>query len=352
MKTLANTIRKAFIAIAVMGLFALTSSTQAQLVNPGFETGDGTGWSNIGYFEASTGETYNAWVVNPANSFMGYIYPVSSIDRTGAETALNLTAGSLLAYNNGLFSGTTDFSVLYQDVALAANQSVTIWWNFVSTDYAPFNDGCIATFTGPSTQEIHILAVTSNAYGDTEAIIVGDYGSSGWYSLTFTASTAGTYRVGYANFNIADQILDPWNFLDNAPGGTSAPGEPIVLTDAITNIAPPTATGGGSVATGQNTPAITARGICWNTTGSPTIADDFTVDGSGFGSFTSTLTGLAGGTTYFVRAYATNTSGTYYGPQVSFTTEDVPPVPVSNWALILGAVAIVIFTLIRFRRLS
>ncbi|RLD49945.1 MAG: hypothetical protein DRI94_09990, partial [Bacteroidetes bacterium] len=62
------------------------------------------------------------------------------------------------------------------------------------------------------------------------------------------------------------------------------------------------------------------RGVCWNTTGTPTTSDSKTTDGSGTGVFTSSMTGLSGSTTYYVRAYATNSYGTSYGNQETFTT--------------------------------
>ncbi len=71
---------------------------------------------------------------------------------------------------------------------------------------------------------------------------------------------------------------------------------------------------------------MTARGVCWSTSESPTTADSKTTDGTGTGEFTSSITGLTAGTTYYVRAYATNAVGTSYGSQVSFTADSAPTV--------------------------
>jgi uncharacterized protein (TIGR02145 family) len=66
---------------------------------------------------------------------------------------------------------------------------------------------------------------------------------------------------------------------------------------------------------------ITARGVCWSTEQSPTIDDSKTNDGSGSGSYTSEISGLDYDTDYYVRAYATNSAGTAYGDELSFTTD-------------------------------
>ncbi|MCX6253861.1 MAG: fibrobacter succinogenes major paralogous domain-containing protein [Bacteroidia bacterium] len=97
-----------------------------------------------------------------------------------------------------------------------------------------------------------------------------------------------------------------------------------ITTTAVSNITATTATCGGNVTSdGGNT--VIERGVCWSTSVNPTISDSKTTDGTGIGSFVSSLSGLAGNTTYYVRAYATNSVGTGYGDQISFTT--LPPVP-------------------------
>ena len=76
---------------------------------------------------------------------------------------------------------------------------------------------------------------------------------------------------------------------------------------------------GGDVTSGGDSP-VTAKGVCWNKTGSPTLSDDYTEEGPGTGVFISFLSGLDHNTEYYVRAYATNSGGTAYGEQLSFST--------------------------------
>ncbi|OFY40990.1 MAG: hypothetical protein A2X18_02800 [Bacteroidetes bacterium GWF2_40_14] len=94
---------------------------------------------------------------------------------------------------------------------------------------------------------------------------------------------------------------------------------PTLTTATLTNITSTTASGGGSI-TNDGGAAISARGVCWSTNQNPTINDNITTDGAGIGSFISSITGLTPGTTYYVRAYATNSVGTAYGDQVISTT--------------------------------
>lgn len=94
---------------------------------------------------------------------------------------------------------------------------------------------------------------------------------------------------------------------------------PTVTTAAVDDISAYTATSGGNVIDTGSTNVI-SKGVCWSTTANPTISDSTTNDGTGMGSFVSSITGLNAGTAYFVRAYATNSVGTSYGTQRTFTT--------------------------------
>ncbi|GAA4733423.1 hypothetical protein [Flavisolibacter ginsenosidimutans] len=111
--------------------------------------------------------------------------------------------------------------------------------------------------------------------------------------------------------------------VDGAPVQFAASANPATLatvtTNSVTSVTSSTATSGGNVSSDGGA-AVTARGVCWSTSQNPTIANNKTSDGLGSGSFTSNITGLTANTTYYARAYATNSVGTAYGNQVSFTT--------------------------------
>ncbi len=92
-----------------------------------------------------------------------------------------------------------------------------------------------------------------------------------------------------------------------------------VATGAAGSITATSATCGGIISNncGGN---VTASGVCWATATGPIATGNHTTDGTSSGTFTSSITGLTPGTTYYVRAYATNSSGTAYGNEVNFTT--------------------------------
>lgn len=99
---------------------------------------------------------------------------------------------------------------------------------------------------------------------------------------------------------------------------------PMITTNAVSDITSTTARSGGNI-TNDGGAEVTVRGICWSTSPNPTIASNKTNDGKGSGSFTSLVTGLIQGTTYYLRAYSTNNIGTTYGNQVTTTTTIVLP---------------------------
>lgn len=99
------------------------------------------------------------------------------------------------------------------------------------------------------------------------------------------------------------------------------PASITVTTSSVSNITETSAKCGGEVsATGYT---VGECGLCWNTTGNPTIDDDRTTDQIGTGYFVSTISGLKKSTKYYVKAYAITNAGTLYGKEVSFTTNGI-----------------------------
>jgi len=108
----------------------------------------------------------------------------------------------------------------------------------------------------------------------------------------------------------------------------------VSATNPAIEIGGNSAKSGGTIATDGGT-KILSRGLCWNLTGSPTIADKISTNASGLGSFESELKFLYPNTTYFVRAYAANAAGVNYGPEISFKTGTIPGTCSTNQVVIV-----------------
>lgn len=102
---------------------------------------------------------------------------------------------------------------------------------------------------------------------------------------------------------------------------TTLNGEILLTTDEVTDITTTTATSGGNITSDGGLP-VTVRGVVWSKSQDPTITNNqgITSNGTGTGSFTSNITSLQLEMVYYVRSYATNSYGTQYGNQVSFTS--------------------------------
>ena len=94
---------------------------------------------------------------------------------------------------------------------------------------------------------------------------------------------------------------------------------PTVITTAVSGITPSSAISGGIISS-KGTSDVTAKGVCWRISSKPDISGLHTSDGTGTAEYTSNLANLSPNTTYYVRAYATNASGTGYGTAITFTT--------------------------------
>jgi uncharacterized protein (TIGR02145 family) len=202
--------------------------------------------------------------------------------------------------------------------------------------------------TGTAT---NILTTTATLTGTANAsnlstIVTFEYGTSSDYGSSVTASQSPI--TGNTNITVSANITGlslgtTYYFRTkvSSSAGTkygtqvsfTTNNVPTLSTTEISLITGTSSTSGGNISSDGGAP-ITVKGICWNTSGSPTVSDITTNVGSGTDSFTGSLTGLTIGTTYYVRAYATNSIGTGYGTELIFTTLNIPSLTTSAASLI------------------
>ncbi len=143
--------------------------------------------------------------------------------------------------------------------------------------------------------------------GSFDSFIKGLTPGTDYYVRAYATNDAGTTYGEEKTFRTLDSTIVP-----------------TVHTSSVSNILVESASTGGTVSDWGGDSVI-ARGVVWNSSGEPTLDDSYTLNGSGLGNFTSTLYPLEGNTTYYVRAYATNSKGTGYGELKEFTTQSPAP---------------------------
>ena len=215
---------------------------------------------------------------------------------------------------------------------------------FIKTETDP-TGGSNYTISGTS----QLLSVPYALYAKTSGNGSGPQGPQGiqgndGVGIAQTLSQTGsdvTLSDGGGTVSVNDADADPTNELQtlsvSATGdilylqnggfviipGISAANAPVQLatltTSVVSGLTNTSASSGGNI-TDDGGANITTRGVCYSVNTNPTTADNITNDGNGTGSFTSNLSGLTASTTYYVRAYATNSVGTAYGNALSFTT--------------------------------
>lgn len=174
---------------------------------------------------------------------------------------------------------------------------------------------------------------------------IGTTGTTHYYDVNTLSSATIRLASASAAIYVHDIIITDY------AGGS--PTLAVLSTAVVSSITNTTAVSGGTI-TSDGGAVVTARGVCWDTSANPTISNSFTSDGTGTGSFVSNLSSLTASTLYYYRAYATNSQGTAYGEEYSFSTSgnSPPAVPtataatnvginsfIANWGAALGAVS-------------
>ena len=252
---------------------------------------------------------------------------MQSPDIDGDHTTEGTGIGSFSGTLEGLNPNTTYFVRVYavsdhglaygNELSFTTLSGISVVTTAEVTDVTATTATCGGTVTDDGGLDITARGVCwSTSHNPT---LSNNHTSDGTGTGSFTSSLTGlgtstTYYVrAYATTAQATSYGEEMTF-------TTMSGIPTVSTAEVTDITATTATCGGTIATDGGL-AITARGVCWSTSSNPTLSDSNTTDGTGTGSFTSTITGLSASTTYYVRAYASNSLVTIYGGEQTFTTE-------------------------------
>jgi len=202
------------------------SAAAISLSNSGFESGL-TGWSTIGSVAATPSTSVTTfdsvvWTISAAGSAMAQLQ--SSGAAVGSiESTLGLAAGSLNALNTNPDGGSlTNGSALYRAFSASAGDSISFAWDYVATDYIPFNDPAFAILIGPDAS-IDVLA-SINGLG----MAVGTSGHSGWQTFSETLDLTGDYTIAFVTTNDKDEVLNSHLFIDNAAGTCNPTCPPVV----------------------------------------------------------------------------------------------------------------------------
>lgn len=208
------------------------------------------------------------WKFSPYGTYAAALQPNGQSTFDSAITNLGLAESdgvdlkSMMASqaaSSGYGSGTpTDAAWITKNVTLSAGVTYTMSWNYIGTDYVPFNDGSITSLAYLGSEadvtisvnngntNYALLGFTNPGTGDYST---GTFGSTGWQVSTYEVSADGEYLVGFAVFNLDDTALSPVLLVDSQPGGTVkndepfgavAPNNPDAPTVAPTTEAPTT----------------------------------------------------------------------------------------------------------------
>ena len=187
------------------------------LPNGDFELGNLSGWNTIGTVSATGSTTVTTfdnvvWSIGSAGSTMAHLESSGS-SVSNIESVLRLAAGTLNALNTNPDNGSlTNGSALYSSFSANLGDTISFAWDYVATDYIPFNDPAYALLIGPNSS----TTVLASIHGLGQA--VGTSGHSGWQAFNSSFSVAGNYILAFITTNDKDTALNSHLFIDGTIG--------------------------------------------------------------------------------------------------------------------------------------
>ena len=254
----------------------------------------------------------------------GVAYSISAV--AGATNyTWTVPAGATVVSGQGTTSITVNFGTSGGNVSVRSESTCgfSAYTNLaVATCTVPAAPGAITgstTVAQNATGVVYSISAVTGATNYTWTVPAGAtvVSGQGTTSITVNFGTSG------GNVSVRSESTCGFSAYTNLAVATIPILPTLTTTDIICITSTPTTASSGGNITSDGGATVTVRGVCWNTTDSPTTANSKTTDGTGIGIFTSAITGLIPGTTYYVRAYATNSVGTAYGNEVSFTTTPI-----------------------------
>jgi hypothetical protein len=177
--------------------------------------------------------------------------------------------------------------------------------------------------------QVNVSGVCTSGANGTRTVTVVDTDT-----ITLDGTTgSGSYSSGTGTVTATSETSRFSQVLVGEASGASAP---TVTTVSINSVTPTTASSGGNVSSDGGA-SVTWRGVCYSTTSPPTIADTCTTDGTGTGTYTSSLGPLSPATLYYYVAGATNSAGTSYGTVLSFTTSAMSRTSLTGSSIFTGS---------------
>lgn len=240
----------------------------------------------------------------------------SGTSASRSVSVLNFTLnGTSVAGGNPPTVTSNNFSLVTQTTATAAGTITSAGaWPVTASGFV------VATTPNPTIANTIVNTNPLTTTGNFNVSITGLASSTTYYIRAFATSAVGTAYGAQLSFT------------------TLAPVLATLTTTNATNITAVSALSGGDISNSGGA-TITARGVCYSTSPNPTTANSIIPAGSGTGSFSSLLSILTASTTYYARAYATNSVGTAYGNQITFTTlAPTPTILVSPTSLSFGTI--------------